>query len=102
MGKHKFKFDFWMSVKNTSEDSPRKTFQNLRKINSSLKRKNQALQDKNTSLTAEVKRLSDELEREKLNRSEQFFSSEEIGPLVDLFKNNKNELDKLKEIQVKN
>ena len=91
-----------MSVKNTSEDSPRKTFQNLRKLNSSLKRQNQTLQDKNTSLTAEVKRLSDELEREKLNRSEQFFSSEEIGPLVDLFKNNKKELAKFKELQVKN
>ena len=91
-----------MSIKNTSEDSPRKTFQNLRKLNSSLKRKNQILQDKNTSLTAEVKRLTDELEREKLNRSEQFFSSEEIAPLVDLFKNNKKELAKVKELQVKN
>ena len=40
----------------------------------SLKRKNQNLHNENTNLWAEVKRLTDELDREKLNKNREFFA----------------------------
>ena len=40
----------------------------------SLKRKNQNLHNENTNLWAEVKRLTEELDREKLNKNREFFA----------------------------
>lgn len=84
-----------MSVNNNVEKSPRKTSPNQENLIASLKIKNQILQNENTSLWAENKRLTDELDREQMNRIQQFF-------LSDLLKNNRKELDNLKELQVKN
>ena len=81
-----------MSVNNNVEKSPRKTSPDSRNLIASLKIKNQILQNENTSLWAENKRLTDELEREQLNRIQQFF----------VLKGTRKELDHLKKLQVKN
>ena len=80
-----------MSVNNNVEKSPRKTSPNSRNLIASLKIQNQILRNENTSLIAEVKRLTDELDREQLNRIQQFF----------VLKGTRKELDNLKEVQVK-
>ena len=81
-----------MSVNNNVEKSPRKTSPNSRNLIASLKIKNEILQNENTSLWAENKRLTDGLEREQLNRIQQFF----------VLKGNRKQLDDLKKLQVKN
>ena len=81
-----------MSVNNNVEKSPRKSSPNSRNLIASLKIKNEILQNENTSLWAENKRLTDELEREQLNRIQQFFE----------LKGNEKELDNLKKRQVNN
>ena len=81
-----------MSENNNVEKSPRKTSPDSRNLIASLKIKNEILQNENTSLWAENKRLTDELEREQLNRIQQFFE----------LKGNRKELDDLKKLQVKN
>ena len=81
-----------MSENNNVEKSPRKTSPDSRNLIASLKIKNEILQNENTSLWAENKRLTDGLEREQLNRIQQFFE----------LKGNRKELDDLKKLQVKN
>ena len=81
-----------MSENNNVEKSPRKTSPDSRNLIASLKIKNEILQNENTSLWAENKRLTDGLEREQLNRIQQFF----------VLKGNRKQLDDLKKLQVKN
>ena len=81
-----------MLENNNVEKSPRKTSPDSRNLIASLKIQNEILQNENTSLWAENKRLTAELEREQLNRIQQFFE----------LKGNRKELDDLKKLQVKN
>ena len=76
-----------------TENLTRKLFPNLRK-------KNQRLLHENENLKNEVKRLTEELERERASRKETFFTFEEIEPLVEKYNNTKKELDNTREHQV--